>query len=78
MPKIAVEVDLQLLEKIINQLKSSDRITLIQRLEQKAWGERFCALTRKIDKKRKKHPVSRQEILKLVKQARRERYASRS
>ena len=76
MPKIAVDVDLQQIEKIISQLKSRDRITLIQRLEQKAWGERFRALTRKIDRNRRKHPVSRKEILNLVKQARQERYAA--
>ena len=76
MPKIAVEVDLQQIEQMINQLKSRDRIILIQRLEQKAWGERFRSLTRKIDKSRKKFPLSRKEVLNLVKEARQERYAA--
>jgi len=78
MPKIAVEVDLHQIEQMIEQLKSRDRITLLQRLEQKSWGERFRILTRRIDKNRKKYPVSRKEVLKLIKQARRERYAGRS
>ena len=79
MPKIAVEVDLKQLEQIIAQLKSRDRITLIQHLEQKTWGERFRALTSRIDKRRKKYPLSRKNLLSLIKEARKERYvASRS
>lgn len=76
MPRIAVEIDVRQLEQMINQLKSRDRITLIQRLEHKSWGERFRSLTRKLDKKRKKFPLSRKEVLNLVKQARLERYAA--
>ena len=73
MPKIARQI-----EQMFEQLKSRDRITLLQRLEQKTWGERFHTLTRRIDKNRRRYPVSRKEVMNLVKQARRERYAGRS
>ena len=76
MPKIAFEVDLQRIEQIISQLKIRDQITLLRRLEQKAWGERFRALVAKVDKRRKRYPVSRRELLKWIKQARQERDAA--
>ena len=76
MPKIAVEVDLKQLEELISQLRSEDRISLIQKLEQKTWRERFRTLTGAIDKRHKRFPLSHKEILNLVKQAQRERYAS--
>ena len=77
MPQIALELRLEQLEKIIGQLSLKDRLLLIQRLERKNWGQRFRALTSQIDQKRKKFPISQKEILKLCKQARQERYASR-
>lgn len=76
MPKFAVELDLRQIERMIAQLKAPQRIALIQRLERKAWGERFRALTARVDKRRKKYPLSRKELLRLVKEARQERYAS--
>jgi len=78
MPKIAVEVDLKQIERMISRLRAPERITLIRRLEQRAWGERFRSLTAQIDKRRKKYPISRKEILKIAKEARRERYENRS
>lgn len=77
MPKLAVDVDLRQIERIIAQLRAPERIALIQRLERKAWGERFRALTGRVDKRRRKYPLSRKELLRLVKEARQERYASR-
>jgi len=76
MPKVAVEIDLKEIEKVINRLKTQDRISLVQRLEQKTWGERFRSLASKIDKRRKRYPLSQKELLNLVKEARRERYAA--
>jgi predicted patatin/cPLA2 family phospholipase len=65
------------LEQMIKQLKSRDRIALIQKLSRKGWGERFRALVTKIDKRRKQYPVTQNEILHLVKEARRDRYHAR-
>ena len=76
MPKIAVEVDLRQIEQIISQLRTEDRISLVQRLEQTTWRERLRNLTAQIDKRRKKYPISQKEIMRLVKEARQERYAA--
>ncbi|MBI4357828.1 MAG: hypothetical protein HY584_00890 [Candidatus Omnitrophica bacterium] len=76
MAKIAVELDLKQIEQIISQLRSRDRITLVRRLEQKTWGERFRSLVAQMDERRRKYPVSQKELRQILKQARRERYAA--
>jgi hypothetical protein len=77
MPRIAVMLELKQIENMIQQLTAQDRIALIRRLERKAWKERFGALTAKIDKRRKKYPVTQKQINRLVKAAREDRYEAR-
>ena len=77
MPKVAFDVDLKGLERMINQLRPQDRVTLIRRMEQNAWGDRMRTVFRQIDRKRKKSgKITHKEVLKLVKAARQERYAA--
>lgn len=78
MPKIAVDVDLKEIERIIAQLKTPERVTLLRRLERNTWGERFHSLVTQIDKRRKKHPLSQRALRQLLKEARQERYAGRA
>ena len=69
--KVAVKLDL---DEIIGQLKTADKIKLVQRLEKETWAARWDRLLSKIDERVKKYPITDEKIDQEVREVRRERY----
>jgi len=73
MSKVAIQLPVDI-DKIINQLKTEDRIRLIRKLEEQTLSKRIDNLLERIDKRGRKNPLSEKEITEIVKEVRKELY----
>lgn len=78
MTKIAVEVDIKQLGRIINELPLPDKIELTRDLERQTLGKMIEEIFKKVDRRRKKFPISEREIKQEVESVRRQIYGKGS
>jgi hypothetical protein len=74
MAKVSIELDIKQLERIIDNLPLRDKIRLTKGLERQTLGKVIDEIFSKIDRRRKKFPISEKEIKKEIKAARKEIY----
>lgn len=72
MPKL--ELNLEQIEKLIDQLGEQEKIRLVQKLGRKTLPARWRTFFRQIDQRRKRFPVTESEIEKIVEEVRQEIY----
>lgn len=74
MAKVSIELDIKQLERIIDNLPLRDKIRLTKGLERQTLGKVIDEIFSKIDRRRKKFPISEREIKKEIKAVRKEIY----
>ena len=62
------------LEEMLDKLPFREKIRLVRKLEATIWGRRMDQLLKRIDERRKKHPISSKEIKEEITCVRRELY----
>ena len=72
MPRLQINMDQ--IEKLIDQLTEKDKVQLVRRLEAKTLPARWKVFLRQIDKRRKRARLSQRDIEEIVEQARQEVY----
>lgn len=76
--KVVLEFTPTQVEELVEKLSSEDKIRLVRRLERETWGKRIDRLFKKIDRRRKRYPISDKEIREEIEKVRRQIYGPRS
>ncbi len=76
--KVVLEFTPTQVEELVEKLSVEDKIHLVRKLERETWGKRIDNLFRKIDQRRKRHPISDKEIAQEIEIVRRQIYGPRS
>lgn len=74
MLKATINLDFTNFQRIVNQLPSKEKFILVRMLEKDTISDRIQALLKKIDKKRKNHPIKTAEIKNEIAKARKTIY----
>ncbi len=74
MGKVTIEINKRQVESIIEQFGITDKLKLVKKLERETRKERWSELISKIRKRYKKNPISDEEIRRICKEVRRQRY----
>ena len=72
---VKIEIEFNQIKKAAQMLSLKQRLQLIEALQQSGWQNQFKALLARIDERRKKHPISDEEIDRIVEEAREEYHA---
>ena len=72
---VKIEVNVEQLQEAIDRLPARDQIRLLKKLQRKSWAKRIQNILKRIDQRRKKHPISQEEITKEVMAVRKQIYA---
>ena len=74
---VKINIDIKDIKKVIQKLPARKRTQLIEEIQEELWGKRIDTILKNIDKRRKKHKISDQEISEEIEKARQEFYARR-
>lgn len=74
MLKAIVKLDFINLQRIVDQLSPNEKFILIRKLEKDTLSNRIETLLKKIDKRRKEHPLATNEIKKEIMTVRKKIY----
>ena len=77
MSKVTIELGPEQIERIVEDLTIEQKLRLVRKLEKETLSQRWDNLLKTIDERRKKYPISQQEINKEIALARKEFYAKR-
>lgn len=72
-----IKMSSEQIEQLAVKLPWREKIRLVRKLEQDIWGKRMDQLLKRIDERRKKHPISSQEIKSEIDSVRWELYGPR-
>ncbi len=75
--KAALELNITKVERLVEKLPVKEKIRLVRKLEQETWGKRMDQLLRRIDKRRKRYPISEKEIRQEIEIVRKKLHAQR-
>lgn len=73
--KITLDLNIAQIEKLVDKLPAQEKIRLVRKLEQETLRVRWDWLLSTIDKRLKKHPISKAEIAQEIRAVRKSRYA---
>ena len=67
-----VKIELKQLKKVILQLSSREKVSLLKELQRDTLQEQFRQMFSRVDARRKKNPLSAKELNKIVEESREE------
>lgn len=75
MSKVTLELNDKEIEKLVEKLPMEDKVRIARRLSKETIRARWNKILQNIDERRKKYPITEEEITKEIEAVRREIYA---